>query len=308
MHILRDKIEGIKLNKNQIVIDIESTGVHKDHSYIQAIGILVGGSESNFIQVFIDNKDEEIDLLKAISPYIYKDEYISFNGKNFDIPFINYKLITYGLDILDPKSHLDLYQYIRSNKAYMNLNNYGLQDLEKYLSIERDELVFSNYEQSYYSIVEDEKIKKILLHNKYDVLNTYHSLKIVDIIEAQKTFSIKNKFLDAPANIYLMVKDISINKESLKVRLSSDTLLNLRYDLNRVVLKWDDYDIEIFMKVDEGYISEKNLGIVFNSSEYSDIYDLSKYNLPRPYMLIYSDLHIELENLKKIITSILSNL
>lgn len=304
MRILKDKIESIKLNDNQIVLDIEATGVHKDHSYIHAIGLLFSGEKYNFIQVFIEDKSEEKDLLEAIAPYIYKEEYITFNGKNFDLPFINYKLLTHGLDMITPNKHLDLYQYIRTNKAYLDLENYSLQDLERYLDIERDELIFSNHDLDLYSVIDEEKIKRILLHNKYDVINTYECKTLVEILETKKTFTIPNKYDEKYPPIELKLEDLAINKEMMRIRLTSDYKNNLRYDFPNMVIEWKDFEVKILSRIEEGYIQEGVLGLVFRSSKNEDLIDESKYKLPKPYILVYTNLRLELENIKNIVKEI----
>ena len=88
MDIFIDTIKTEYLNDDQIVLDIETTGVDRINCYIQVVGLLSNASEDNFIQIGITTLEEEFYLLEKLAKMIHNKSLITFNGINFDLPFI----------------------------------------------------------------------------------------------------------------------------------------------------------------------------------------------------------------------------
>lgn len=101
--------------KKFLLLDIETLGLYSGNALIFA-GILRPSSDNSFLlrQYLIQDLDEEIAILEQIRQEIAKAKVlISYNGKAFDIPFLEYRLAYYGLANLERKMHIDLFHFIK---------------------------------------------------------------------------------------------------------------------------------------------------------------------------------------------------
>jgi uncharacterized protein YprB with RNaseH-like and TPR domain len=131
------------------VLDSETTGLWADFGYVLCAVIKELGTEQHHV-LRLDEcesyKDRErlasvehwrrIDgeLVKKIrSKYDEFDIIIGFNSRNFDIKFLNTRLIKNGLDILPEKKHLDIYQIA---KTRLRLRSKRLDALREFLEVD----------------------------------------------------------------------------------------------------------------------------------------------------------------------------
>lgn len=175
--IKNKEIEAL-LNKNFLVLDIETTGFHRTHAKIIIIGMIYKeNNQYKFIQIFIESLDEEKELLHTFKSYIesFTDFfYITYNGHAFDLPFINAKFKQHNIDFhLNLGQNLDLYRVIRKNKDQLGLNRYTLKSVEKLLGIHRqDQISGKESIKIFYDYLETKNNtlkEKILLHNAEDI-------------------------------------------------------------------------------------------------------------------------------------------
>ncbi|MFM1534558.1 ribonuclease H-like domain-containing protein, partial [Helcococcus ovis] len=85
MYNLKKSINIKNLDENSIILDIETNGVSRIHSQVYVIGFIY---QENFYQFAVENDKEEEKLLNEIFPFLDNKNIITFNGKNFDIPFL----------------------------------------------------------------------------------------------------------------------------------------------------------------------------------------------------------------------------
>ncbi len=193
-------IEILKLYKKEQIcfLDIETTGLHRDYSYIMLIGFIVYDKPSNsfiLVQLFLENKENEKLLLEELLKYINEDSVIiTYNGYNFDIPFINHRLQKHNISHNIKKSSIfDIYKIIRKSKPNIDKNSkllsfekLNLKTIEKYLGIYRKDQISGKESVSLYKeylINKNENIKNIILtHNYEDILNLSKIIKITEII------------------------------------------------------------------------------------------------------------------------------
>lgn len=113
----------LPLSKKVAYVDIETTGLSKYHHYITTIGIYDGTTSRVFVK--------GVDLEDAYDYLNQFDVIVTFNGKQFDLPFIEYFSNTKYNCI-----HLDLRFMLKE----LGLSG-GLKRIEKTLGLKRDELV-----------------------------------------------------------------------------------------------------------------------------------------------------------------------
>jgi hypothetical protein len=140
-------------------LDIETTGLFPSDSYITTIAVYDGNNIYNFIRgQNLDEFPEFIENYKAIT---------TFNGKQFDVPFIKQEM---NIDI--PHIHFDL-RFLLHRLGYsgglkkiekkLGINRGNLKDLDGYCAV----LLWNNYKRT----KNDRYLQTLLAYNNEDVIN-----------------------------------------------------------------------------------------------------------------------------------------
>lgn len=211
-------------NKKFVLFDIETTGLNPNYDKVILIGVLYQEEDNIVIkQFFCNNSNEELELLKSfIETFRDFDIYITFNGGNFDIPFLNKRFSKYKLNYqIDPYINFDLLKVVRKNKSLLGLSNCKLKTVEKFLGIKRKDTIdgaesvklFKKYEQT-----REENLKeKILLHNFEDILHLLPTLNILNYIDKDRVFTHFPKEFSLDDKLKIRVKDYIFKKDFLEV-------------------------------------------------------------------------------------------
>jgi uncharacterized protein YprB with RNaseH-like and TPR domain/predicted nuclease with RNAse H fold len=140
-----------------LFLDIETTGLSKYYDYITLVGTFDGLSNSYYI------KDHNLnDVCDKIKVY---DILVTFNGTNFDVPFLKKELPQIAI----PPVHIDLRYLLRS----VGLSG-PLKEIEKNLGIDRpDDLSQMGGREAVvlwrrYLNGDDESFRKLLRYNAFD--------------------------------------------------------------------------------------------------------------------------------------------
>ena len=146
-------------------LDIETTGMSWESSYITVIGILItDGDAMEEIQLYGDMiTDAAVDEAFQGVEAIY-----TFNGARFDIPFIRRQL---GINLLQGRKHHDL-MYSCKKRGY----TVGLKKIEKTLGIGRDIEGCNGYMAirlwwQYVNYGDERSLDTLLRYNMDDVRN-----------------------------------------------------------------------------------------------------------------------------------------
>lgn len=163
-----------EFSKCTAYVDIETTGLSPDYCEITTIA-LYDGKE---IKYYINGKNL-YEFLKDIRQY---DLLVTFNGKGFDVPFIQQY---FGTEL--KQSHIDL-RYVLASLGFSG----GLKACEKAFGLARNELEGVDGRMAVYLWTEYKKGKKsaldtLLAYNIEDVINleylmyTAYNLKIKEL-------------------------------------------------------------------------------------------------------------------------------
>ncbi|MDO5041735.1 MAG: ribonuclease H-like domain-containing protein, partial [Peptoniphilus sp.] len=120
------------------VLDIETTGLSREKDNIILIGTIHIQEHTTIKLLFAENLKEEFELLKEIN--LKDKKIITYNGKFFDLPFIQAKKSFYKLNS-DEFTSFDLYQYVKKYNYLLNLDKIRQIDIERYLGISRKEFI-----------------------------------------------------------------------------------------------------------------------------------------------------------------------
>lgn len=108
--------ELIDIPPNHLVFDIETTGLNSNYCKVILIGILFNKNNKTIIKQFFANTENDekellLDFINCIKNY---QNHITFNGSNFDIPFLNNRLKKHNIDFsLSKNDDIDILKLIK---------------------------------------------------------------------------------------------------------------------------------------------------------------------------------------------------
>jgi len=149
----------------KVFLDIETLSLVG--TPLTVIGLLEGGQQPKATQLFLLKEEGEKQLLMRFLELTKDAEVVTYNGANFDIPFINQRLLHHGLGQFVPRAHVDLYLTAK-RKFQGKLPSLKQSYLEKHLlGIER--WFVPQYYQEFLLGGDWECLEKVLRHNYYDI-------------------------------------------------------------------------------------------------------------------------------------------
>lgn len=199
------------------IFDIETTGLNPAFDKVILAGMCYAENDQIMIkQLFCRNRKKEHDLLSCLKESLSQfDLLISYNGNAFDIPFLNKRFSVHQIDYQIPSfKNLDLLQFIKKIKHMINLNDYKLKTLEKYLNIHRKDTISGKESVELYNQFEktlQPALKKtILLHNHDDLFYMSKTLSILDKVPCEEISAY------VPQLIQIHGKPIYISEKKIK--------------------------------------------------------------------------------------------
>ena len=187
-----NEITGINekyIPEDVLFFDIETTGFSAKTSSLYMIGCAKRkGSYLNIVQYLAENQKEEPALLSSFFS-INKgiESYISYNGNQFDIPYIIEKAKKYNLDTdMFILPSYDIYKELKTYKEFFKLPNMKQKTIEQFLGIKRNDIYSGgeliNVYETYLKTHDKESESLLLLHNYDDVLGMIKLLNIKDYL------------------------------------------------------------------------------------------------------------------------------
>ena len=197
-----DNVKDIGTGGRVAFFDIETTGLNPLFSSVILIGFSYEKDGTYYVeQFFAEKANEEKCILEKFKQAMEEfDTVVTYNGKSFDVPFINARMKKNNINYEMSHRHLDLICHVRPNKSILGLSSCSLKNVEKMLDIKReDEIDGEESIDLYYQFIksnDQELKKKILLHNFEDVYNLPDVMKIFDRVSynsAPESITVKQK-------------------------------------------------------------------------------------------------------------------
>lgn len=156
-----------ELADQALFLDIETTGLSPQYHEVTVIGAFGGGR----VSLFVNGKNlDEFPAFVQQFPLL-----VTFNGSQFDVPFLRARLPQARLDQL----HIDL-RFVLRSLGYRG----GLKSIERQLGLQRDEEVehVDGFEAvrlwHRYRRGDRESLNRLVLYNLTDVLNLVELMEI----------------------------------------------------------------------------------------------------------------------------------
>jgi hypothetical protein len=180
------------------VFDIETTGLSPGNSHIILSGFLIPEADGlQLTQYFAESLADEEEVLRATIEVLDSlDVVVTYNGKSFDIPFVDARakrILGSSTKQLPYPYNLDLYAVVRKfSPLRQYLPNLKQKTLEDFLGLwenRMDEISGAESASMYmdYLINREPKTEeKILLHNRDDVIQLHRLLRVLDKTEVHR--------------------------------------------------------------------------------------------------------------------------
>lgn len=244
------------LKENEIILDIETTGLDSSSDQLVLLGIIAYENEKCYIkQYFAEDNQEEKRLLEIYLNLIMDKTIINFNGDIFDIPFLNNRLIANELFPVFPHSY-DILKAISSKRKFFVFESMKLIDLEKRIGIFRDDpsryKVISKLTDD---IIKRDKPKPIMVHNENDLIATEKLANISDYFNEELSINLSNN--------KITLNSSWINNDIAKFVLTSESsFANSYFNGPNYELRIEEDKIDINLQVLYGMFDENTKGFV----------------------------------------------
>ncbi len=188
---LLDKYLG---NMSFAILDIETLGLNPSYTEMILAGVMTVKADGTctVTQYFADKKTDEHELLLSLKKQLDHCNYlITYNGKHFDIPFIEKRAQRKGLEnYYIPCYNLDLYLLLKGHSGLKEiLPNFKQKTVEDYMGLNSDRFDKISggdsvllYKEFLHEANSDKKKwlrEQVLLHNHDDLLQLYKILPII---------------------------------------------------------------------------------------------------------------------------------
>jgi uncharacterized protein YprB with RNaseH-like and TPR domain len=218
-------------NSTLAVFDIETTGLYANRDRIILSGILFAdGDECTITQYFAERPDDEASVITATIKSLSKADCImTYNGRSFDMPFLETRARKHGIPMDLKYCSFDLYTIARGySELKKTLGSLSQKSVENFMSLSdsRDDEI-NGYQsvqlyERYLASKSHELENKILLHNHDDVVQLYKLLSVIPLTNIHKAMF----NLGFPASGFVISKcsvdSGGLNITALKRNVSTD--------------------------------------------------------------------------------------
>lgn len=299
MITLKKRYKATNLKDDEIILDIETTGLDSSIDSLVLLGIIEKIDGKAYIyQYFAIDDSEEQRLLEIYKRKISEKKIITYNGDTFDIPFLNNRLIKYKDFPLLPQS-IDLLKVIRPYSKFFDFESLKLNDIEKLVGFYRKDP--SRY-KTFSKLTNDLKKRTnpypIMKHNENDLIATEKILKIENTFEEELTIDSKL----SPITLLTC----NINNDVARISLRSQNLLKESYfngENYELIIK--DNLIIINLQVLYGILDEIIRGYVSINNFKLD--NKSTVNIDNHFLIIRENFKYNYENILALAKKIIEN-
>lgn len=236
---------------NSIFFDIETTGFLAKNSHLYMIGVMYVSKETNTfttIQWFSNEKNDECEILLSFANFI-KDHstLIHFNGKGFDIPYLEAKAENLNITMdFNKFKHKDLYKSAAKLKKFFNTENIKLKTLEQFFGLRRDDTfsgkdLITVYDE--YMHKKDNILKEFLLLHNYEDLKGM--LTVLNILAYEYIFNAKYTYKNVENNE-------SSNELILEFALFTPINTRISYSTDHIYFTAYDSKLKLLIKPYKG--------------------------------------------------------
>lgn len=271
------------MNENQLILNIETTGIdpHKNHIYL--INIFTNDRYYNFYSI---NNESEEKIIKSAYKIIQDKQIICFS--EFDIKFINAKIIKYTeFDAVN--NYIYLQKLIRN--YYKN----------SFTSLKAKDLAAKLFD-----INIDEKSKSVKTYKRFSK-SKHISDELIEFAKTSLAFKLKlyeymiqyfeknfDTFEICSTNIKYLLYSIKKIKNNLEIILITDNKIEIDAMYESTQVQSQDMFLTLSLSLHEGYIDKDFVECIMTSMK-------NNYNLVSNYYPLVINDEFIYENIKELV-------
>lgn len=253
---LKKRYYSKNLKDNEMILDIETTGLDSNVDKLVLLGLIEKiGAKTYILQYFAQDDKEEERLLKIYLKKIKNKKLINYNGDTFDIAFLNNRLIKHNLFPVFPES-MDLLKLIKKYRRFFDFDSLKLTDIEKLVDFKRnDPSRYKSISKLNDKIDRRDKPYPIMKHNENDLIAT----ELISNIEEYflEKLSRKTRFAK------ITLRTSYINNDIVNLKFETDRHLSEAYfHGNNYEMSINDHEIIINLQVLYGRFDNELTGYV----------------------------------------------
>ncbi len=198
------------LTENTLFIDIETTGFHRNSTFLTTIGLAWQENDCIVIEQWFNDtgRQEEPLLLIELEHFLKRKQtlphFIHYNGTTFDLPYLKAKQMQYHLpSSLDECSSTDLYKLAKKYRIFLNLKGVKQKYLEECFGLYREDKLSGQELIHVYTEgilkKEEQLLSTYLLHNKEDMegmVFLQHLIKLDSFFKGTFTITDWSEFME----------------------------------------------------------------------------------------------------------------
>lgn len=244
------------------VLDIETIGLNPRWcEYV--LGCLYKYGEGKLYQFLAENRTRERETLEAYIDQIADlDVVITYNGRHFDMPFLEQRLRHHRMAAMKEVYNLDLYRVINGHSPLKSLlPNLRQKTVENYMglwSYREDEISGTESVELYihYEATADKEAeRKILLHNRDDVRQLANLTKVINKCDFHKAM-FKMGFPIYEGGVRLVTGEPELGRSTLKIK-GRQLFTPGKLPVDYVGFDWGGRDIKtVFNGMEESFAFE----------------------------------------------------
>lgn len=242
-------------DEEAVFLDIETTGLSPMRSFIYLIGLVfidLKKMTMHITQLIAEDRDEEEEILKLMKERLkgYKTV-VTYNGNSFDLPFIAKRSERYGIEPIAMDS-FDMYEKLRLHKDTLKLDGLKQKNIEKKLSITREDRYNGgeciSFYKDYVKNKNQESFDRFVLHNYDDLLYMPATMSILDLLDEKIT-------IDIDGRKYKFDKH-SIKKDILMIDFTTDMGINTYVEETGYLIEEDEERRHLEFTLKTGYMKD----------------------------------------------------
>ena len=235
------------------ILDIETTGLSRQNDRF-ILGGLYDASEGIMHQILAEDRSEEAQALRAFMELTEQmDVIVTYNGRHFDVPFLQARMAAHGMRAVPFPYDLDLYQVVSGNSPIRRfVPNLRQKTLENYMGLwqyRSDEISGADSAEMYdtYARTKDPELERqILLHNSDDCLQLTRLTGVISKCDFHRAMH-RAGFPAADPKRRLQVRRIRLWRDELQIEGDQG-----RQPVNYQGFELDGYPVQMQFRAEAG--------------------------------------------------------
>ena len=298
----------LDLEAGTCLLDLETTGLRREEDRIFLVGLLVAkeGEGAELIQVYDPSggRDDRLQegLLGRTRDLLQDRRVITYNGRAFDLPFLEAGLKWAGLPPLNLASSLDLYAWIRSRIRFFDEAPGRLANLEKKAGFIRTDRLSGKAVAGSATMMGNSEVAALVLgHNRDDLEGIWHVKMYLDKLAETLRINLKDSLLGY-CRLDLIRLEKTANRARVHFRLTpARKIKGFRYS-SFGDLAWEGDHFTMDLALTGGYVGEDPVRLVVSPIPFPD---RSPYAFRPPLIAIYDKKRDYGQNLLRLAAALL---